>query len=102
MGHEGLLVLLTIVRMSAPVQLDVTHIDEKPLVLDVRRDEPPAKPLFDFGIELRDNTTPGEWARQPDYEIATTRGAFGLAVNNHFIVRNIGEAQVIASATFEY
>ena len=102
MGSEGLLVLFTIVRMSAPVRLDVTHLDEKPLVLDARVDEPPAKQLVDLQLELRDNSLPGEWARQEDYELVATRGRFSVAANNHFIVRNTSEAQVVASFAIEY
>lgn len=102
MGQEGLAVLLTIARLSAPVPLDAMHLDDKPLVLELRGEEPPAKPLLDLQLELRDNTMPGEWSRQVDYEIATTRGAFCLALNHHFIVRNMSEAQVVASYTIQY
>jgi hypothetical protein len=130
MGHEGLLVLVTIIRASAPVTLDTTPLalDDKPLAVEFARsldDKPlaiefarsldnkplaielslalPAKqPELDLHFELRDNSAEGDWSRTEDFELVATNGRLSLALNNHFIVRNIREAQLVASFAIEY
>jgi hypothetical protein len=112
MGHEGLLVLLSILRMSAPVELDTSSpmlrldprhaLDDKPLAFDVVRELPAKQSEIDLHLEWRDNTAEGDWARSEDWELNATHGRWSLALNNHFIVRNIGEAQAVASFTIEY
>ena len=127
MGNEGLLVLVvSIIRASAPVQLDVTPLQRAaredrihaidfarvtPLQRAAREDrihaidfvrELPAKQVHAIELDLADNSAEGDWSRQPDYELVATRGVWSLAVNNNLIVRNIDEAQVVASYTIEY
>ena len=103
MGHEGLLVLISIVRTSAPVQLDVRPLlDDKSLAIDFTRELPVTQLELDLHLELRDSSAEGDWARQEDFELAVTWSTFAIALNNHFLVRNTDDAQVVASATFEF
>lgn len=74
---------------------------EPTLALDFTLDESDEREL-ELPFELRDNTSEGEWSRQVDYELIAMHGRLALAVNHHFIVRNIGEAQAVASYTIEY
>ena len=108
MGHEGLLVLATVIRTSAPIELDTTplRVDDSPLpidfsrAIDLDRELPAKQPEID--LELRDNSVEGDWSRTEDFELVGTSGPWSIAVNNHFIVRNIGEAQLVASFAIEY
>jgi len=105
-GSFGPFVLAGFITMTAPVRLDVRLRLAAPAI-DFSREldgetELPAKQIELDGIELRDATVDGDWARQVDYELAATRGPWSIAVNHHFVVRNMGEAQVVASFAIEY
>lgn len=96
----GLLVFVTMFQLVDHHQIDRAP-PEPTLAFDFTVDEPSEREL-EVPVTLRDNTSEGERWRQVDYELVATRGRFTLAVNNHFIVRNIGEAQAVASFTIEY
>jgi hypothetical protein len=89
----GLLVFVTLLQLTKP---------EPALDIDFTVEEPRQEQPIDLHLELRNNTTPGEWSRTEDYELAATLGPLTFACNNHFIVRNMDEAQVVASYTIEY
>jgi hypothetical protein len=96
----GLLVFVTMFQLVDHDPVECAR-PEPTLAFDFTLDELPEREL-EVPITLRDNTSEGEWSRQVDYELVATHGRFTLAVNNHFIVRNIGEAQAVASYTIEY
>jgi hypothetical protein len=104
----GLLVFITVFRLidgtdrAAPTGARVAPAIEPTLAFDFTVDKPRAQPSIDPDLELRDNTASGDWSRAQDYELAATLGPFTFACNHHFILRNIGEAQVVASYTIEY
>ena len=95
---------------SLAPQLDDTELVELSIArsLSLSRNEPvlPATSIaFDSiaeMIELCDATAEGDWARQVDYELVAQRGPLTIAFNQHFIVRNISEAQFVASWMIEY
>ena len=53
-------------------------------------------------FELNDSTAEGDWARQQDFELVVTWEAFALAVNNHLLMRNVADAQVVASFALDF
>jgi hypothetical protein len=100
----GLLIFVTIFRLtSSETTVErVTPVPEPTRTFDFAVAERQEPKLVELPLELRDNTMPGDWSRTEDYELAATRGPLTLSLNNHFIVRNIDEAQVVASYTIEY
>jgi hypothetical protein len=114
MGHEALFVLFGILGTSAlaPIDFATAPHTDKPrdaskLAIDFTR-ELPAKQSVEntsaFGVHLqfRDNSADGDWARQIDYDLIATHGRLSVACNAPVIVRNIDEAQVVASVSIEY
>jgi hypothetical protein len=102
----GLLVFITALRLSDP-QSDrarPTRIEpsEPKLAFGFSVDELREEQPIDLHVELRDNTVDREWSRQEDFELAATFGRLTFVCNNHFIIRNMSEAQVVASYTIEY
>lgn len=90
MGLLGFVTVLQLVRPAPALEIDFVV------------DEPRVAEPIDLHLELRDNTSLGDWSRSEDFELAATRGPLTITFNNHFIVRNIHEAQVVASFAIEY
>ena len=86
MGAAGLLAFVAILQSTADVQ--VNELSAKPLAVDLR-------------VELRDNGLPGEWARQEDYELVTTREHWSVAIDHHALAGNVDDAQIIVSFSID-
>lgn len=82
MGAEGLLAFIAILHAQ------VNELPAKPLVVDLR-------------VELRDNSLAGEWARQEDYELVTTRERWSVAIDHHALAGHVDDAQIIVSFSVE-